>query len=75
MPIALRDLQGRAIPLPIEARFIEVQSNDRRLAAVIFTDKEGVVIVSKPGDSEFEAYANGVGLVAARHIPIMQPAG
>lgn len=75
MPIFLRTLQGHSIPVPKEATFVEIRSADNRLAAVVFNNANGVVVVAKPGDKEFNNYAQGVGLLVAPNIPILKPKG
>ncbi len=73
MPIGLRDLAGRRIPVPIQAYFVEITAADDKLAAVLINNPNGMVIFAKPGDPEFEMYQRSVGMHAAKHIPLYKP--
>lgn len=62
--VRLRQIDGATKPVgDIEA--VEILDADNKLAALIFTDRRGVINVLTPGAPAFTAYCHAHGLRAA----------
>jgi flagellar hook assembly protein FlgD len=56
MPIRIRTNKGKAVTLDETANFVEITNDRKQVAAVIYTDANGVVVVTSPGDKYFDKY-------------------
>lgn len=56
MPIALRTTDGSSYTFPDEAKFIELQSEDGKIAVVIYIDAMGLVRIVTSEDKEMGRY-------------------
>ena len=54
--IRVRDTSGVPSSLPPGSRFVELMGDDGMLACVVYQDARGVLVVAKPGSTEFEGY-------------------
>ena len=68
--IRMRAANGRVMPVPEGARFVEILSADERLAGVVWIDDGDVIHMARSGEQDANRYAHAFGIPVARVVDL-----